>query len=132
VLLPSAEENRVKPFYDTLHVVYARISYDVEVRIFPPRAFSKTGPDSPKYLDPGHPLRVQILRILKDRVEQRGGDLMSHARQAITELVELEAAAKYCNSKKAKESAPVCAGQVAVIPLEADESGQLRLLEDSQ
>jgi len=117
----------VKAIYSTLMVTYARVTYAAEVRITPPKPAPHVGPDHPKYMSPGAPLQVRVLRILRDRVDV-SDDLLWHTRDGIQELVELEVAAKYGR----KKGASVRTAEVAVIPLKADERGQLRLIEDSR
>jgi hypothetical protein len=122
-----------KPRYPTFHITFARIAYDVECRVFPPRAEAHVGPDSPRYLDPGSPLRVVIIRILRDRVEMSGNDLLPSTRRAIADLVERETVAQFCRSRRAKGRAPAfCAEEAPGIPLAADETGQLRLVEENR
>jgi len=62
----------MKPLYRTFWVCLGGCEYAVPCRIVPSRAASRAGADSPRFLDPGSPPRVQVLRILRDRIDVTG------------------------------------------------------------
>ena len=107
----------MKSEYPTFHVVFARIAYDVECEVFLPRKAPRVGPDHPDYMSPGTPLRVFMLRILRDRVDV-GNELLPFTRSGIEELVELEAAAKYGKRPGART---ISVPDISVIPAKREE-----------
>jgi hypothetical protein len=92
----------VKPvaFFESFTVVYACHEYDVECLVTPPREAPHAGADSPRYLDPGTPLQVEVIRILEGRIDI-GIGLSPECRAAIESLVELAAVAKHANGSRA-------------------------------
>ena len=71
-----------KPRYVTLRFR----GYLVSARILPARAESHDGPDSPHYLDPGHPARLESFRVLSNRMDVTD-DLAPAERAAIERYV---------------------------------------------
>ena len=59
----------MKPSYLNVQVDFSGARYSVDCRIFPARAPSHDGPDSPRYLDAGSPLRIEILRVRQGGTE---------------------------------------------------------------
>lgn len=80
----------MKPIYRSVYPVVDGIDYVVHCRIIPPRAYSRSGAGTPRFLDPGSPPRVQILRILRDRVDVTT-DLLWFTRAKVTEAACAEA-----------------------------------------
>ena len=55
--------------YSTFRAVAVGRVYYCICRVTVGRSAPRVGPDSPHYLDPGLPSRLEILRVLRDRVE---------------------------------------------------------------
>jgi hypothetical protein len=91
----------VKPVvhFESFRVVSAGIAYDVECLVAPPQLPPHVSADSPRYLDPGTPLTVEIIHILQDRIDVVD-TLADEDRASIEGLIELEAAAKHANGVK--------------------------------
>lgn len=80
----------MKAQFPTVSTVVGGVKYDVHLRILPGRAPSHAGPESPRYLDPGCPPRIQIIRILKAGVvvwDRVTNDLHWSTRQQIESAV---------------------------------------------
>jgi hypothetical protein len=58
--------------FTTLRVRVGAKAYQVEARILPIRHAPHVGADSPRFMDPGAPARVQITRVLLDRLDVTG------------------------------------------------------------
>jgi hypothetical protein len=52
------------------YATFAIGPYIVSAKILPRRMPSHDGPDSPHYMDPGHPPVLESFRVFKDSVEQ--------------------------------------------------------------
>jgi hypothetical protein len=75
----------MKPFYRTVFVNLGGRAYSVHCRVLPPRAASHAGADSSRYLDPGSPPRVQVLRILRGQEDVTEGALSWWTKRPIVE-----------------------------------------------
>lgn len=82
--------------YPTCAVVVGGQEYRVHLCITPGRAAAHAGADSPRFMDPGCPPRVRVIRILRDGIEQTGEDLLYFTRRAIEEAAVQEATAGRC------------------------------------
>jgi hypothetical protein len=60
---------RRKPRRTTLRAVVGGRVYYVSAIVHPRRSASHDGPDSPHYMDPGSPPRLEITRVLRDAIE---------------------------------------------------------------
>lgn len=87
----------MKAWYRTVHVNLGGRAYAVECKVLPPRAPARASFDSPRYLDPGSPPRVQVLRILRDRIDvtKDPDELLWFTRSRVTEEAEREALHAY-------------------------------------
>lgn len=84
----------MKAQHRSIYVDVGDLTYCVHCRILPGRAPAHAGADSPRFMDFGSPPRVQILRILCDRVEVTH-DLLWFTRARITELAVSQALADF-------------------------------------
>ena len=80
---------QVKPSFLSVPVSVGGEDYSVIVRVVPARAAAHVGADSPRYLDPGKPARVEILRILRGAVDVTS-ELTYWTRRAIETAVREE------------------------------------------
>ncbi len=62
----------MKSICPTVYVCLGGRVYAVDCQVLHPRAAAHAGADSPRFLDPGSPPRVQVLRILRDQVDVTG------------------------------------------------------------
>ena len=53
----------------TCRVGLGRRRLEVEYRLYPARRAPHFGPDHPDYLAPGSPARIEVVRVLEDRVD---------------------------------------------------------------
>ena len=81
-------------FYPTFHVSIGDYRYAVICRVEVPRAAPHVSADSPRHMSPGSPLRVRVLRILRDRIDVTE-ELFPMTRWAIDRAVYREAAVRY-------------------------------------
>lgn len=80
--------------YPTFDISHEDFLYAVDCRVQPPRASPHVGADSPRFMSPGSPLRVRVLRILRDRIDVTE-DLVRMTRSKIDRAVYREAAVRY-------------------------------------
>lgn len=86
----------MKPQFPTVAVVIGGVLYTVHLRVTPGRKPSRVGADSPRFLDPECPPRVQVIRILRAGVviwDRVTNDLLYWTRRSIEEAALVEAAA---------------------------------------
>lgn len=55
--------------FTSVFVTVGDSRYCAIVRRYPARAAAKVGADHPRFMDPGEPARVQVMRILRDAVD---------------------------------------------------------------
>lgn len=72
----------MKPRFETRHVDFGGERFACIVRVSPRRAPAHAGADDVRFLDPGAPERVTVMRILQDGVDVTE-DLTYFARRAV-------------------------------------------------
>jgi hypothetical protein len=76
---------RKKPRFPTCRITNGDDVYYVDLKVLPGRPASRTGPDSPRYLDPGRPTLVSVIRIRRNGIELGRNDLFYWTRRSIEE-----------------------------------------------
>jgi hypothetical protein len=79
--------------YPTFHISHGDFLYAVDCRVELAKASPHVG-GSPRHMSPGSPLRVGVLRILRDRIDVTE-ELFPMTRWAIDRAVYREAAARF-------------------------------------
>jgi hypothetical protein len=59
----------MKPRFTSFRIDIGAHRYLVDCRIVPPRAPAHAGADSVRFLDPGSPGRVEIVRVRRDQID---------------------------------------------------------------
>jgi hypothetical protein len=80
-----------KAAFKSVRVVVGGEQYYAIVRAIPARAPAHAGADSPRFLDPGRPARVEVMKILLDGIDVTAA-LMPWTRRKIEDHVREQAA----------------------------------------
>jgi hypothetical protein len=80
----------MQPFFRTYRVEVGYAAYYAQCRVVPGRRASHSGPDSPRYMDPGTPGTVRVLSVLRDAIDVTGR-LDADTERAIRESCERQA-----------------------------------------
>ena len=80
--------------YPTFHISHGDFLYAVDCRVQLPGASPHVSADSPRHISPRSPLRVRVLRILRDRIDVTE-ELFTMTRSKIDRAVYREAAVRY-------------------------------------
>ena len=75
----------MKARFQTVRVAVGDFSYDVIARVLPARRAPHVGADSPRFMSPDQPARIQVLRILRGAEEAE--NIMPWSRAKIEEAV---------------------------------------------
>ena len=78
----------MKPRFESVPVsIGAGINYTAIVRVFPARQAPHVSADHPRYMSPGEPARIQIIRILNNAAADVTDTLHYTTRRSIEEAV---------------------------------------------